>query len=135
MKTRCITALRLGAAESRSRSISLLAVTTAGAASLALGGCGAPTRSLAEASWKVDPRAAPLVLASPSGDDRTAAIASLLDAPELAGRLDGTMGAPGATLVVDDVTATQVLDQQFTSNGRMYDSYANMRWTSRVQRR
>ncbi len=77
----------------------------------------------------------PVVLAAPADEPRAAAIAECQESAWLAARLDGTMGAPAPTIVLDDLTAIQVVDQQFTSNGRMYDSYANTRWTNRLQRR
>jgi len=101
----------------------------------ALGGCASSQRTPSVSSFSPRDASKPLVLAAPSSDARAAHMQELLESPALAGRLDSTMGAPGGTLILDDVTSITVYDQQYTWNGRMYDSYANMRSTSRLLRR
>lgn len=73
--------------------------------------------------------AGPLVL--PSSDDQVRA--EQMDQMLLAfsGRLDHTVGAPAPSLVDRDTTVISVIDQQFTWNGRVHDSYNSTRRTVR----
>jgi len=119
----------------RSRSLRALMIlaATAQAPVLLLGGCSAaPAKSAPVVAAR---GTAALVLASATDPTTADAVGELLESPMLAGRLDGMMGSPPPILVEADVTTIQVLDQQFTWNGRVYDSYTNTRWTTRQQRR
>jgi len=77
--------------------------------------------------------ATPLVM--PAANDATRAASMLVATDALDGRLDATLGAPERTVVTADFTDISVLDQQFTWNGRVYDSYVNVRRTYRQQSR
>lgn len=98
-------------------------------------GCASQASSTAESVAICVSPTTPLVLASSTDAARAESIEEILESVPLASRLDSTMGAPGSTLVIEDVTAIGVIDRQFTWNGRMFDSYASTRWTSRLQRR
>lgn len=70
-----------------------------------------------------------LVLADPRDEARARSIDVAMG--HLAGRLDASLGAPARSFTYTDATATWVLDQQFSWNGRIYDSYVNTRRTYR----
>ncbi|MBX3355380.1 MAG: hypothetical protein KF724_06750 [Phycisphaeraceae bacterium] len=90
-------------------------------------GCSAPTSQPVGAF--VGAGAGPLVL--PAASDPAQAEEMELALARYDGRLDWTLGAPAPMLGDSDVTFTTILDQQFTWNGRVYDSYTNTRRTWR----
>lgn len=67
----------------------------------------------------------------PAAHDESRAMSMLVANSAIEGRLDGTLGAPERSIVDTDVTATSITDQQFSWNGRVFDSYVNVRRTFR----
>lgn len=94
-----------------------------------LGGC-TTCRTFSSGSC-ADDGASVVVLAAPSDETKALAFDETLADPALAGRLDASLGAAPRPLVLSDETGTVILDQQFTWNGRIHDSYVNSQRTYR----